>query len=330
MMWQNQLKSSRREATWLLDYVGLTQEDVEIDLSPEFKVFVPPRWVQKMTHNNARDPLLLQVLSLAEEMLEQPLAQLDPLEEGAVAVCEGLLHKYDHRVLVVTSGACPIHCRYCFRRHFPYQKHTLSESVWQNIVTYLSGRSDVYEVILSGGDPLMLSDHRIERILSDLARLPNIRRIRFHTRFATTIPQRFNEDFWTMIAPFSQRIIWVWHVNHAQELGDDVKVIAQRAMRLGMRVLSQSVLLKNINDNLHSLQELMWALDDTGVQPYYMHQMDRVRGAMHYEVELALGLSLMASLQKSMPGYLVPKYVKEIPGERSKTILTKDFINILV
>lgn len=329
MTWKEELKAARCTAPWLLEHVGLTPDIIKIDENPAFKVFVPPRWLARIEKNNPLDPLLLQVLSQSSELIDRPRDSKDPLDEAGHTVVDGMLHKYPNRILVITSGACPIHCRYCFRRHFPYEQHALTEVAWQGILSYIKGREDIFEVILSGGDPLMLSDVRLEKIFSDLASLPSIRRIRIHTRFATTIPSRFTDDFWEMLAPFSHLLIWVWHINHADELGEDVRAIVSRAMAGGMRVLSQSVLLKGVNDNLETLRSLMWALDDSGIQPYYMHQMDRVSGASHYEVPLVEGLALMDALQQSMPGYLVPRYVQEIPGKRSKTPLSKDFIDIL-
>lgn len=329
MIWKSELRAATMSAKQLLDVASLTEDDIAIDQSPGFKIFVPPRWCSRIEKKNVNDPLLLQVLSQSYELVDHSQSSKDPLDEVEYTVTGGMLHKYPHRILVIASGACPIHCRYCFRRHFPYDTHALNENSWGSIVSYIRSRDDIYEVILSGGDPLMLSDNRLSRMFEDLLKLPTIKRIRLHTRFATTIPSRFTDDFWLMLEPFSHRIIWVWHVNHANELGEDVRCIVRKSMSMGMRVLSQSVLLKGVNSTVSSMSELLWALDETGIQPYYVHQLDRVSGANHFEVSVADGLALMEEIQMSMPGYLVPKYVKEIPGMKSKTILTKDFVDIL-
>ena len=329
MMWQNELRSAIRDPLKLLEYCGLTVQDVAIDVKPAFKVFVPIRWLSHIKKHEPKDPLLLQVLSYSDEQLSRPVDMDDPLEEKESILIHGMLHKYPKRVLIMTSGACPIHCRYCFRRHFPYDSNILTKDNWAAIMLYLQ-TNDIDEVILSGGDPLMLSDQRIYIILDDLINRCNIRKIRFHTRFLTSIPARFSDNFFNTLLPFVDHIIWVMHINHAQELDADVHHIVKRLMGYGMRVLSQSVLLKDVNDNLSTLQELMWALDTHGIQPYYLHQMDRVSGAGHYDVSIIKGLELMKELQQTLPGYLVPKYVKEIPNKKSKTTLSHDLIDVLL
>ena len=201
---------------------------------------------------------------------------------------------------------------------------------WEAIIDYIKGNNEINEVILSGGDPLMLGDTRLEQIFKDLSGCPSLRRIRIHTRFATTIPSRFSKVLWRLLAQYADKIIWVWHINHPQELGEDVKSIAKKAGRLGMRVLSQSVLLKGINDTVEILENLMWALDSHGIQPYYLHQIDAVQGGCHYEVDMRHGLMLMDILRTKLPGYLMPQYVKELAGYASKQPLSQELVDELM
>lgn len=329
-MWRDELRQATRSVQDLMDYCGLTSQDIQVDYAPDFKIFVPPRWLNHIEKGNPHDPLLRQVLSDIRELDVRELDADDPLHEEAYTAVPGLLHKYPHRVLVIVAAACPIHCRYCFRRHFPYEKNISTGKQWQDIMHYIETTPEIYEVILSGGDPLMLGDERLGAMLKDISSLPSIRKIRIHTRFATTIPSRFSEDFWAMLSPYASMITWVWHINHAQELSCDIGPIVDKALQQGMRVLSQSVLLKGINDTLEALEDLVWALDKLKITPYYMHQVDQVRGAGHYEVAVNDGLVLMEALRNTVPGYLVPRYVKEIPHRFSKTPLSQDLVDVLI
>lgn len=321
MNWQAELKQATTNSSLLLSQCQLSDSGLKIIQNPEFKAFIPPRWIKKIEKKNPYDPLLLQVLASTNELNTTSGFCDDPLEEQNKNILPGLIHKYTSRVLIITSGACPIHCRYCFRRNFPYETNILTDSRWVDIIQYIAEDSNIHEAILSGGDPLMLSNERLKKLLSSLYNIKHLKRIRFHTRFPTTIPSRFDHDFWKMIEPFASKIIWVWHINHANELDDDVGEICQIAHSYNMRVLSQSVLLRDINDKVETLEQLVWALDQHGIQPYYMHKLDHVNGASHYDVSTEDGITLMSKLRERVPGYLVPTYVADIPNCKSKTVL---------
>lgn len=320
MSWKNELKQAIRSVPDLLKACGLDAALVAVDASPDFSIFVPPRWLSLIEPNAPDDPLLRQVLADRQEREEASGDLEDPVGDHQSRVLDGVLHKYAHRILLLASSACPIHCRYCFRRYFPYQDYTLTHEAWQATLAYVQTH-EIKEVILSGGDPLMLSNERLARLCRDLYALPTVRRIRIHTRFPTTIPARFEAAFWDAILPYASKLIWVWHVNHPRELGEEVAKIADYLHRQGMRVLAQTVLLRGVNDSVEVLEDLMWALDAMNIQPYYLHALDRVRGAAHYEVAQDEARGWVEALRARLPGYLVPKWVQERPGAASKTPL---------
>ncbi|HKK15543.1 MAG TPA: KamA family radical SAM protein, partial [Gammaproteobacteria bacterium] len=234
----------------------------------------------------------------------------------------GLLHKYHGRALLVVTGACAIHCRYCFRRHFPYAETNPSPDKWQNAINYLKNDKTVTEVILSGGDPLTLADHRLSELLQLLAGIPHLQRLRIHSRMPVVLPERVNRAFIELLSRYRLPVIMVVHANHARELDDNVAGAARRIRATGTLVLNQSVLLRGVNDNVSVLHALSVRLFELGILPYYLHMPDPVAGTAHFAVTEEEARQIMQELNAGLPGYLVPKLVREIAGENSKVPVT--------
>ncbi len=310
----------------------------------EFPCFVPPALLQRIVPGNPADPILRQVLPVAEETADaatpgysrDPLAEfaagvaaVERLEQGATlespTASEALaprqwIQKYSGRALLITTGACGVHCRYCFRRHFPYPAAPQQRTRWQPWLEPIAADPTIQEVILSGGDPLVLSDVSLERLLNGLRAIPHVRWLRIHSRMPVVIPQRVTRDFVELFPDFAAKVM-VIHANHAQELDDEVAAAIARLRAAGFQVLNQAVLLRGVNDSVEALEGLCRRLVDCGVVPYYLHQLDRVQGAAHFEVTQAEGLQLLEALRRRLPGHAVPRYVQEIPGQPYKTVL---------
>jgi len=243
----------------------------------------------------------------------------DPVGDRASEALPGLLHKYHGRVLVVTTGACAVHCRYCFRRHFPYDEHRLDEAAIERIAGYVAADDSIREVILSGGDPLVLSVRRLEQLISAVAAIPHVTRLRIHSRVPTVMPERMDAEMQSVLTGHRLRVVLVLHVNHSAELVDAVRAPLQQLQDLGVLLLNQSVLLASVNDSVDALVDLSERLFDLGVQPYYLHALDRVRGAAHFLVPIDEGRMMVDGMRARLPGFLVPRFVQEIAGEPSKT-----------
>jgi EF-P beta-lysylation protein EpmB len=283
-----------------------------------FPVFVPRGYLARMRAGDPDDPLLRQVLPVADETAQVFGFTADPVADGAAEVRPGLLRKYAGRALMVTTGACAVHCRYCFRRHFPYGAAPHSLADWQPALEALAADSSVHEVLLSGGDPLTLADEALARLTERLAAIPHLRRIRIHTRLPILIPERVCPGLIDWLRGTRLTSIMVVHANHPAELDGSVAAALGRLVDAGIPVLNQSVLLKGVNDRAEVLAELCERLVDLRVIPYYLHQLDRVAGAAHFEVPESVGLAIMDQLRARLPGYAVPRYVREMPGELSK------------
>jgi EF-P beta-lysylation protein EpmB len=261
------------------------------------------------------------VLPLADELFESPGFAADPVGDALAVQSPGLLQKYSSRALLITTGACAVHCRYCFRREYPYSESPRSPDDWQLAIERLAVDPTIDEAILSGGDPLTMVDGHLEVLAERLARVPHLKRLRIHTRLPIVIPQRVTSRLieWlrgTRLAP-----IMVVHANHPNEIDGDVAAALARLVDAGIPVFNQSVLLRGVNDDAEALIELSRRLVDLRVMPYYLHQLDRVRGAAHFEVPVARGLELIAAMRRALPGYAVPRYVQEIAGELHKRVL---------
>lgn len=286
---------------------------------------VPPGYLARMRHGDPHDPLLRQVLPLRAELdAADPRYVADPVGDLQVSTAPGLLHKYEGRALLVTTGACAVHCRYCFRREFPYSEHTAARGGYAAALEAIAADPSITEVLLSGGDPLTLGDRRLDELLRALEAIPHLRRVRIHTRVPIVLPERVDAGLLDAWHPRMrlQRVM-VLHANHAQELRDapDVRRALADLRAGGTVLLNQSVLLAGVNDTADALAELSEALFDHGVLPYYLHALDPVRGAAHFDVPELEARRLVAELATRLPGYLVPRLVREVPGAPAKEML---------
>lgn len=281
---------------------------------------VPQSFVERMEKGNPHDPLLRQVLPLSDEFIIHPGYSTDPLEEQNNAT-PGLLHKYRNRCLLIVKGGCAINCRYCFRRHFPYQDNKGNKLVWQQSLDYIAQHRQLNEVILSGGDPLMAKDHELGWLIEQIAAIPHIKRLRIHSRLPVVIPARITDELVSLCAETRLQVILVTHINHANEINAELSQQLARLRAEKVTLLNQSVLLKGVNDSIPAQVALSEALFDAGVLPYYLHVLDKVQGAAHFYVSDEQARAIIAGLIEQVSGYLVPKLTREIGGRPSKTPL---------
>lgn len=284
-----------------------------------FRLRVPRAYVAKMQKGDAEDPLLLQVLPTLKE--KDLTGSSDPVGDLSAMPSPGLLHKYHGRVLLITTGACAIHCRYCFRRHFPYSENSGQPANWDSAIEYLRNHPEIQEVILSGGDPLVLDDIKLEALCSELETIPHIKWLRLHTRLPVVLPSRINHSLIEWMKKSRFRITVVIHVNHANELTRTEEQALWKLREIGVTLLNQSVLLKDVNDNTTVMVDLSRKLHDLGVRPYYLHLLDKVQGAAHFDVDESRACKIVDSMQAQLPGFLVPKLVREESGTSSKTAI---------
>lgn len=316
--WQWHMSNAITDIDELASYLNL---DRQCDSLPDFPLLVPWPYVARMRKSDPADPLLLQVMPGSSERVAQPGYTTDPLEESGQSPGPGILHKYTGRVLAIVSGTCAVNCRYCFRRHFPYQDFRLDTPAWQRLFDYVAADPGINEVILSGGDPLVLNDSRLAWITTNLERIPHVSILRIHTRLPIVIPQRICDDLLHWINESRLNVVVVIHANHANELDDQVAEAMDRLRSTGSLLLNQSVLLKNVNDSAETLADLSRRLFEIGVLPYYLHLPDKIAGTAHFDVPESLARGIFRGLAAQLPGYLVPRLVKEVPGERSKVTL---------
>lgn len=318
--WQKELANVITDPEQLLLALDLNPADYQQQIQARrlFPMRVPRYFVGLMQPKTPNDPLLRQVLPDHAEFLETAGFSNDPLEEQQSAI-PGLLHKYHNRVLLVVRGGCAINCRYCFRRHFPYQDNAPGSQGWQAAIDYIAEREEINEVIFSGGDPLMANDHQLEKLITALAEIPHLKRLRIHTRLPVVLPYRLTDKLTELLTQTRLQTILVTHINHAQEIGQE---LTQRLLPLqtgGVWLLNQSVLLKGVNDSAQTLADLSEALFDNQIKPYYLHLLDRVQGAAHFEVSLDDAKVIMRKLYELLPGFLVPRLVREEAHKPSKT-----------
>jgi L-lysine 2,3-aminomutase len=321
--WQRQLAEAYTSPQQLGQALQLPEDWVR-QHAPARRLFtmrVPRHFVSLMEPGNPDDPLLRQVWPLQPEFEEVPGYGPDPLGEESASVQNGILHKYRSRLLLIVRGGCAVNCRYCFRRHFPYDNHQLNRQEFPNIARYIESKPDINEVILSGGDPLLAKDEHLAALLEMLEALPQLKRVRIHSRLPVVIPQRLTEQLAKRLQQSRLQAILVIHANHGREISPALKENLQAWRKMGIHLLNQSVLLKGVNDNVDTLSELSEALFDAQVMPYYLHQLDKVAGAAHFSVSDANANLLLQGMMRRLPGFLVPKLVQEIAGEASKTPL---------
>lgn len=290
-----------------------------LQASQGFALKVPRGYVARMRQGDPNDPLLLQVLPQGAELLQHTGYGADPVGDLQVSAAPGLLHKYHGRALLVATGACAIHCRYCFRRHFPYGEQSALQDGWRVAIDHLRQDTSIREVILSGGDPWSLNDRRLTQLTDALRELPHVQRLRIHTRYPIVLPERVDAGLLSWLAGLPLQTVVVIHANHAQEIDAAVRRACQDLRHAGATVLNQAVLLAGINDSPQALVDLSEALFDAQVLPYYLHVLDKVQGGAHFDMSEARALELHAAITALLPGYLVPKLVREIAGEAAKT-----------
>lgn len=317
--WRRILRSNFTNWRELSTFLELNeQQQSEIAIRPDFPLNLPLRLAQKIAKGTLDDPILRQFLPTHAEAKVMPGFAADPVGDEHCQKTSKLLQKYTGRVLLVCTSACAMHCRYCFRQNFDYD---VDQKGFAKELEQIGEDPTIREVILSGGDPLSLSDTMLEGLFQDLSTIPHLKRLRFHTRFPIGIPERIDQSFLSLLERVPLQIWFVIHANHPRELDVDVLSALQRLQKRGVTVLNQSVLLKGVNDSADVLVELSEKLVDHGILPYYLHQLDRVQGSGHFEVPEAEGHALIQEMQNRLSGYAVPKYVREVSGEPSKRIL---------
>lgn len=318
--WQDQWRDAVRDPAELLSLLGL--EPLATRLSPaamaQFPLRVPRAFIQRMRHGDPNDPLLRQVLPLDNEDRIVPGFELDAVGDAAAKAGNGVIHKYNGRALLITTGSCAVNCRYCFRRHFPYAEETAARGDWAEAVAAIAADSSIEEVLLSGGDPLSLSTPKLADLTRQLTALPQIKRLRIHSRLPVVLPARIDDAFIDWLSNLPWPVTFVIHANHANEFDSEVDAALARLRDAGAVLLNQAVLLHGVNDSIDALAELSERGFRAGVLPYYLHQLDRVQGAAHFEVDDETARALHRELAARLSGYLVPRLVREVAGDPGK------------
>ena len=320
-VWLQQLADSVTNPTELLEILGLEQDEnwrAGLDARRLFALRVPRPFIAKMEKGNPRDPLLLQTMTHRAEFDLTPGFSEDPLDEQHNVV-PGLLHKYHNRALLLVKGGCAVNCRYCFRRHFPYEDNKGTRHNWQQALDYIANHPELNEIIFSGGDPLMAKDNELDWLLTQLEAIPHILRLRIHSRLPVVIPERITDTLTARLHNSRLQIILVTHINHANEIDDVLKNKMHQLRKKGVTLLNQGVLLRGINDDAGILADLSNALFDAGILPYYLHVLDKVQGAAHFLISDDEARQIMRDLLARVSGYLVPRLTREIGGEPGKT-----------
>ncbi|MEW6981108.1 EF-P beta-lysylation protein EpmB [Colwelliaceae bacterium 6471] len=318
--WQKELANVVTDPKKLLEMLNIKPQEYlqHFKARQLFPVRVPRPFIARMEKGNINDPLLKQIMPLNDEFIAADGYFSDPLEEHDT-VAEGLLHKYKHRVLMIVKAGCAINCRYCFRRHFPYADNSPNKERWHPALDYITRHSDINEVIFSGGDPLMASDDHLAWLIEQIENIDHVKRLRIHTRLPVVIPQRITQTLTDLLSRSRLKSTLVFHINHPNEVDDDFEHALEPLRAARIPLFNQSVLLKDINDNAHTLAQLSEALFDIGIQPYYLHMFDPVQGAAHFDVAEQDAINIVTELLAILPGFLMPKLVREIAGEANKT-----------
>ncbi|MDE2055413.1 MAG: EF-P beta-lysylation protein EpmB [Xanthomonadaceae bacterium] len=317
--WRQSLRDAVTDPGELLALVGLPQLAARLPAADAgFAVKVPRGFIARMRCGDPHDPLLLQVLPQLAELDEAPGFTDDAVGDLDAVAAHGMLHKYEGRALLIAAGSCAVNCRYCFRRHFPYAEELAAAHAWREAIDCLSKDTSIREVILSGGDPLVLSTHKLTDLTDGLHGASHVIRVRIHSRLPVVLPERIDDAFCAWLSALPLQRVVVLHANHPNELDASVEAACARLRDAGATLLNQSVLLRGVNDDADALTRLSERLFACGVLPYYLHQLDRVRGTSHFEVPDARARGLVDSLRARLPGYLVPRLVRELPGANAK------------
>lgn len=319
--WQKILSQGFCSAVELLDFLHLPKEFAEPLAEQQFKTRVPRGFAERMQKGNPRDPLLLQVLATSEELHVVEGYSNDPLVESVVNPVPGLIHKYQSRVLLTLTGVCAINCRYCFRRHFPYEENNPGRSGWEAALAYIRADKRIHEVILSGGDPLLVKDNVLSELMGRLALIDHVHTVRIHTRIPIVLPERVDNGLVDLLSHTRLHKVVVLHCNHPQELNEKVAIACARLRQAGCHLLNQSVYLSGINNHAATLSALSEGLFSYGVLPYYLHVLDKVAGAAHFDASLDDVFAVFQELQRLLPGYLVPRLAREEAGKLHKQLL---------
>lgn len=322
--WQSALSHLVTEPRELLELLNLSQDDLPLQLKAalSFPLKIPRRFLSRIEKGNPNDPLLLQLLPSSLELNHNAHYIVDPLSELTKNPLPGLLHKYHGRVLVTLTSSCAVHCRYCFRRHFPYQDNLPGSKGFKEIIDYIKNEKSISEIILSGGDPLTLNDHTLKKFSDQLIEIPHLKTYRIHSRVPVVLPERITPDFLTWIASLPWQVVLVIHANHAREIDEQAKAALLELKKHGVILLNQSVLLRGVNDDVDTLVALSHTLFEAGVLPYYLHLLDKVAGAAHFDIPLVQACRIHTTLANRLPGYLVPRLASEVAGLSAKKIVS--------
>lgn len=326
--WINELANAITDPEKLLNQLEISRDDWPKDQNGEinfqakavFSQRVPQSFIDRMEKGNINDPLLRQVLPVSEELELHPDYLSDPLEEQNNEL-PGLLHKYKNRALLILKGGCAVNCRYCFRRHFPYNENKGTKTVWQKSLDYIASHTELSEIILSGGDPLMAKDHELHWLIDKIGLIPHIKRLRIHSRLPVMIPSRITDELCSILDSTHLKVIFVSHINHANEINRDLVDAFKRLKHVDVTLLNQGVMLKGVNDSVDAQILLNETLFDVGVQPYYLHVLDKVQGAAHFYISDEQAKAIMSEMMTKVSGYMVPKLTREVSGRPSKTPL---------
>lgn len=320
-LWLTELAQAFNNPIDLLQFLNLNPADFEADIAARklFALRVPRAFADKMEKGNPNDPLFLQAMSLQAEFVESEGFVADPLEEQQ-SPAPNILHKYHNRLLFMVKNSCAINCRYCFRRHFPYDEVKSGKAIWAESLQYIAAHSELEEVIFSGGDPLMAKDPELDWLLNEIEQIPHIKTLRIHSRLPVVIPNRITTELCDRLSQSRLNVVLVTHINHANEIDAQFAEKMARLKNAGVVLLNQSVMLKGINDNAQTLKTLSDRLFEVGILPYYLHLFDKVSGASHFYIEDAQAVEIYRELQKITSGYLVPKLAREIAKEPNKTL----------
>lgn len=323
LSWQQELSRAITDPVVLFEHLALPLDLLAgaLEAHQQFRLKVPPSYLAKMQKGDVHDPLLQQVLPLGVEMQRVPGFVEDPLGEKQANPIPGLLHKYRSRALLIVTSGCAIHCRYCFRRHFPYEDNRVNQQQWSQALDYIAAHPDIQEVILSGGDPLLAPDHVLAELSLKISAIDHVQTLRIHSRMPALIPQRLNEEFLQWFTQGRLKPVLVTHINHPQEIDQHLIDILQLVRQRGVTLLNQSVLLRGINDCVSVLKALSDRLFAAGILPYYLHLLDKVQGAAHFDVAQADAERLVHALRHQLAGYLVPRLAKEVAGHPSKVVM---------
>jgi EF-P beta-lysylation protein EpmB len=321
--WKAELSHCVSSIDDLLNQLGLNANNLSAteQAAIDFPIKVPQPFVQLMEYGNPNDPLLKQVLPISSELAIDSNFSTDPVDESNYNPVPGIVHKYHNRVLMIISPNCAINCRYCFRRHFPYDENRQSKQQWLEALDYLKTKPEINEVIYSGGDPLAANDNFLRWLTAEIESISHIKRLRIHSRLPVVIPARIDEPLINWLGHTRLKPTFVLHINHANEISTELSQGVDRLKQAGISVLNQSVLLKGINDSSDQLIALSEKLFDAGIMPYYLHMLDPVQGASHFDVSKKHAVEIFHQIQSELPGFLTPKLVQERAGETSKTLI---------